>query len=197
MPAQAADDGPRLHCRRHAALLAAAILGIALARWLSSPASIALAFAGYAALHGAALGLCLRPRPDRVRVLVFVAAASLLCGSLARLGLTAAPLLANNGIEAAALLVVAVSAFAGALGYGALLRGLLHYRLAPGSLAMIALACAAAASAALVLMRRYPGGGSTWLAILWWLAFSAGLCAASRHARSARESTDATKQRMS
>ena len=77
----------------------------------------------------------------------------------------------------AASLVVAMSAFAGALGYGALLRGLLHYRLAAGPLAMIAFACMFAASAGLVLMRQYPVGGSAWLAILWWLAFSAGLCA--------------------
>jgi hypothetical protein len=168
---------PRLRCRRHAELLAAAILGIALARHFSPPAPLALAFACYGALHAAAVAICLRPRPALVAALAFVAAASILSGSLARLGLLVMPLLARSGVEAAALLVVAVSACAGALGYGALLRCLLRYRLAAGPLVMIAFACSIAASAALVLMRQHPVGGSAWLAILWWLAFSGGLCA--------------------
>jgi hypothetical protein len=194
MLTRAPDAGPRLHCRRHAVLLAAAILAIALVRFLSTDAPIALAFACYGALHAAAVTICLRARP--VRVVAFVAAASLLSGSLARLGLLAAPLLAGSGVERAALFVVAVSAFTGALGYGALLRWLLRYRLAPGPLLMIALACVCAASVALVPMRRYVGG-TAWIAIFWWLAFSGGLCAATgRRARSAHEQTDAIKQRM-
>ena len=148
-----------------------------MARHLSTHAPIALAFACYGALHAAAIAICLRPRPALVAALAFGAAASILSGLLARLGLLVMPLLARSGVEAAALLVVAVSAFAGALGYGALLRGLLHYRLAAGPLAMIAFACVFAASAALVLLRQYPLGGTAWLAILWWLAFSGGLCA--------------------
>jgi hypothetical protein len=195
--AQAPESEPRLRCRQHAVLLASAILGIASARYSSAQAPIALAFACYGALHGAAVTFCLRPRPALVRQLAFVAAASLLSGSLARAGLLAAPLLARSGVEMAALVVVVVSAFTGALGYGALLRCLLHYRLAPAPLVMIALACVFAASAALVLIRHYPAGGSASLAILWWLAFSGGLCsAAGRRARSAHRSADATKQRM-
>jgi hypothetical protein len=197
MLTQVPDAEPRLHCRRHAALLAAAILGIALARSSSTHAPIALAFACYGALHGASVVICLWPRPARVRALAFVAAASLLSGSLARLGLLAAPLLAGSGAVAAALLVVAVSALAGAVGYGALLRSLLRYRLAPGPLVMIAFACTFAASAALVPMRQYPVGGTAWLAILWWLAFSGGLCAAGgRRARSVHKPFDAREQRM-
>jgi len=178
MLTQLPDAEPRLRRRRHAALLAAAILGAAVARSSSTHAPIALAFACYGALHAAALVLCLQPRPARWRAAAFVAAASILSSSLARLGLLVVPLLARSGVEAAALLVVAVSAFAGALGYGALLRWCMRYRLAAGPLVMIAFACLFAASAALVLMRQYPVGGSAWLAILWWLAFSGGLCAA-------------------
>ncbi len=189
MLTQVPDAEPPLRCRRLAGLLAAAILGIIAARCVSAPAPIALAFACYGALHAAAVAICLRPQPGRRQALVFVAAASLLSGSLARLGLLVAPLLARSGIAAAALLVVAVSAFAGALGYGALLRCLLRYPLATGPLVTIASACLFAASAALILMRQYPLGGSAWVAILWWLAFSGGLCAAAR-------SNDATEQRM-
>ena len=75
MLAQVADAEPRLHCRRHAVLLAAAILGIALARSSSTQLPIALAFACYGALHGATVTVCLRPRPARVPALAFVAAA--------------------------------------------------------------------------------------------------------------------------
>jgi hypothetical protein len=188
--------GPGLRCRRHAAVLAAAILGIVWARCFSAPAPITLAFACYGALHAAALGLSLRPRPTAVRALGFVAAASLLSGLLARLGLLAAPLLARSGVAPAAVLVVAISAFVGALGYGALLRCLLRYPLAPVALVMIALTCVVAVSAGLVLMRQYPWGGRAWLAIFWWLAFSGGLCAAARRARSELEPSDAAKQRM-
>jgi hypothetical protein len=190
MLTQVSDAEPPLRCRRHAGLLAAAILGIIAARCVDVPAPIALAFACYGALHAAALGLCLRPQPGLRQTLVFVAAASLLSGSLARLGLLAAPLLAQSGVAAAALLVVAVSAFAGALGYGALLRCLLRYRLAAAPLVMIACACLFAASAALILMRQYPLGGSAWVAILWWLAFSGGLCAAARSASALRAPAD-------
>jgi hypothetical protein len=196
MLTQVPDAEPRLGCRRHAALLAAAILGIALARYSSAPAPIALAFACYGTLHGGAVAICLRPRPGPVRALAFVAGAALLSGSLSRVGLWAAPLVAGGGLERAALLVVAVTAFVGALAYGALLRCLLRYRLAPGPLLTIAFACALAASGALVLMRQYPQGGSAWLAIFWWLAFSGGLCAAGGLALSRHEPCDATEQRM-
>jgi len=171
-------DEPRLRYLPHAGLLAAAIVGIVLAKSSSIHASIAVEFACYGALHGAAVVVCLEPPPACRRALAFVAAALFLSGSLARAGLLAAPLLAGRGIEAAALFVVAVSAFAGAFGYGALLRYLLRYPLAPRRLVMIAFACMFAACAALVPMRQYPTGGTAWLAIFWWLAFSGGLCAA-------------------
>jgi hypothetical protein len=186
---------PRLRCRRHAALLAAAIFGIALARFSGTQAPITLAFACYGALHGAAVAICLRPRPAWGRALAFVAAASVLSVSLARLGLLAAPLLARSGVEVTALLVVGLSAFSGALDSGALFRCLLGYGLAAGALVMIAVACVFAASAALVLMRQYPVGGSAWLAILWWLAFSGGLCARAGR-RAHRAPPDAPPQRM-
>jgi hypothetical protein len=193
MLTQVPDAPPRLGCGRHAALLATGIFGIVLARASSIITPLALTFACYGALHGTALALSLRPRQGWVRSLAFLASAALLSGSLARLGLLAASLLAGAGAKRAVLLVVAVSAFLGALGYGALLRYLLHYRLAPRRLVLIAFACVFAASAALVLMRQYPLGGSAWLAILWWLAFSGGLCAAAgRRALCAHEPVDAT-----
>jgi len=191
-----ADTEPRLQCRRHAVLVAAAILGIVLARCMGTQMPLAVAFASYGALHGAALSFSLRPLPAAVRALVFVAAAALLSGSLARLGLSVLPRLAGTNVMAASLLVVALSGLSGALGYGVLLRSVLRYRLAPGRLVMIALGCMLAASAALVLVRQHPAGGSAWLAILWWLAFSGGLCAGAGRARSAPDPTEAAKQRM-
>jgi hypothetical protein len=189
---QAAE--PRLRCGHHAGLLATAILGIVVAR--SSSIQIAVEFACYGALHGGAVAICLEPRPARWRALAFVAAAALLSGTLARAGLPAAQLLAGRGVQAAAWFVVAVSAFAGAFGYGALMRYWLRYPLAPGRLLIIALACTFAACVALVPMRQYPSGGTAWLAIFWWLAFSGGLCTAPPRPRPAREPPEAMKQRM-
>jgi hypothetical protein len=167
-------------------LVVAAALGIAAARSFTAHVPLAVAFAFYGALHAAAVALCLRPRPAPVRGLAFAAAAALQSGLLARLGSMAVPLLVRGDFGSAALLVVAASAFAGALGYGVLLRRILRYPVGLAPLVTIALACSLAACAALALTRRFPTGGSTWLAILWWLAFSGGLCvAASRRTRSA------------
>jgi hypothetical protein len=178
-------------------LVATAALAIAAARSWSAHAPLALAFACYGALHAAAVALCLRPRPAPGRALAFIAAAALQSGLLARLGSAAVPVLARGDFASAALLVVAASAFAGALGYGALLRWILRYPVGAASLATIALACTLAACAALALTRRFPAGGSTWLAILWWLAFSGSLCVvAAGRARSAASSAGATEQRM-
>jgi hypothetical protein len=124
-------------------------------------------------------------------------AAALLSGSLARLGWAAVPLLAGGDVDAAALPVVAASAFVGALGYGALLSWLLRYPMGAAPLVMIAFACTLAAGAALALTRHFPSGGSTWLAIFWWLAFSGGLCVvAGRRTRPAAGSAGAGEQRM-
>jgi hypothetical protein len=177
---------PQLRYRRHAELVATAALGIAAVRSFTAHIPVAFAFACYGALHALAVALCLRPRPPPRRALAFVAAAALQSGLLARLGFVALPLLAGADIDAAALLVVAASAFIGALGYGALLRGLLRYPVGAAPFVTIAFACTLAACA-----------GSTWLAILWWLAFSGGLCVvAGRRSRSAGRSAGATQQRM-
>jgi hypothetical protein len=188
---------PQLRYRRHVELVAAAAFGIAAARSFSAHAPLALAFACYGALHAAAVALCLHPRPAPGRALAFVAAAALQSGLLARLGSAAVPLLARGDFGSAALLVVAASAFAGALGYGVLLRWLLRYPVGAAPLVTIASACTLAACGALALTRRFPAGGSTWLAILWWLAFSGGLCVASAgRTRSAPRSAGATEQRI-
>jgi hypothetical protein len=188
---------PQLRYRRHVELVATAALGAAAVRSFTAHAPVAFAFACYGALHAIAVALCLRPRPAPVRALAFAAGAALQSGFLARLGLAAVPLLAGSDVDAAASLVVAASAFVGALGYGALLRGLLRYPLGVAPLVTIAFACTLAACAALALTRRFPAGGGTWLAILWWLAFSGGLCVvAARRSRSATRSAGATEQRM-
>jgi hypothetical protein len=185
---------PQLRYRRHVELVATAALGIAAARSFSAQAPLALAFACYGALHAATVALCLRPRPAPGRALAFVAAAALQSGLLARLGAVAVALLARGDFGSAALLVVAASAFAGALGYGALLRWILRYPVDGAPLATIASSCTLAACAALALTRRFPAGGSTWLAILWWLAFSGGLCVVA--GRRTRSAAGAAEQRM-
>jgi hypothetical protein len=186
---------PQLRYRRHMELVATAALGMAALRSLSAQLPVAFAFACYGALHAATVALCLRPRPAPRRALAFAAAAALQSGFLVRLGVAAVPFLAAGDVDAAALRVTAASAFIGALGYGALLRGLLGYRLGVVPQVRIAFACTLAACAALALARRFPAGGGTWIATLWWLAFSGGLCVvAAQRSRSA--TPGATEQRI-
>ncbi len=163
---------PQLHYARHFALLAAAALAVAAARVADLWPPLAFAFAAFGALHAASLAASLRRPRERGRTLGFVAAGSLLSASMAILGRHAAPLLAGRGVDSA-LLVVAVCAFLGALGYGFLLRRVLRYRLALAPLAATALACALAVYAAFEVTRS--ASGSAWPAVSWWLAFSAGL----------------------
>jgi hypothetical protein len=197
LPGRISGTEPQLRYRRHVELVATAALGIAAARSFAAHVPLALAFAFYGALHAAAVALCLRPRPAPGRGLAFAAAAALQSGLLACLGSLAVPLLARGDFGSAALLVVAASAFAGALGYGALLRWILRYPVGVAPLVSIGLACSLAACAALALTRRFPTGGGTWLAILWWLAFSGGLCVvAARRTRSAVGLAGAAEQRM-
>jgi hypothetical protein len=157
---------PQLRFARHFGLLAVFAGGIAATRYAGFAPRIALAFAGFGALHAVALGLCLRPIPGRRRVVGFVVAAALLSATVASLGLRWGP---------RALLVIPACAFAGAVGYGILLRCVLRYRLRPAALATTALACSIAAAATSQAIRGHAAAGIFWLAVCWWLAFSLSL----------------------
>lgn len=174
-----APADPQLRCGRHTALLTAAALTVLAARLAGLSPRIAVAFLGFGALHAATLALSLRRATSMGRAVGFIVAAALLSAFLASSAFAAIAHLAARG-AACALLGVAVSAFLGAAGYGTLIRVVLRYRLSVGPLAMTALACALAACAASALARRHPGSGTVYLAVCWWLAFSAGLCVMQR-----------------
>ncbi len=172
---QGALAHPELRYARHFALLAAgSAVGVAATQYAGFWPRIVLAFGWFGALHAASLALSLRSIPGPWRLLGFVAAASLMSASVAGFGLRLAPLLVGRG-AAGELLLIVTCAFAGAVGYGILLRGVLRYRVALGRLAVIALACALAGCVASPMIRRHAASASFWLAMSWWLAFSAGL----------------------
>ncbi len=163
---------PQLRSVRHFELLASAALLVAAMKLAGLWPPIAYAFAGIGALHAASLAASLRRLPGRGRALQFVVAASILSSSMAMLGLHAAAAARN---VAGALLTIAACAFLGAVGYGLLLRKVLDYRLALAPLAGTAIACGLAVYAVYTLTRGHPASGSYWLALSWWLTFSAGL----------------------
>jgi hypothetical protein len=171
---QGALADPELRYARHFALLAAAAVAVAATRYAGFFPSILLAFGWFGALHAASLTMSLRSIPGRWRIFGFIAAASLMSASVASLGARSAPFLAGRG-AAGEVLVIAACAYAGAAGYGVLLRWVLRYRLDFGPLSMTALACALAACVASPLIRVHPASGTFSLAVSWWLAFSVGL----------------------
>jgi hypothetical protein len=180
---QGAPVDPQLRNLRHFGLLAAAVVTVAAARYEGLLPRIVCAFAWFGALHATSLALSLRRSVGGWRVLGFIAAASLLSASVASLGMHSVPLLAGRG-AADTLLVIAACAFAGAAGYGILLRWVLRYQLGLAPLAMTALACALAVCAVLEVLRRHAAAGGIWLAVSWWLAFSLSLYVHGRRARS-------------
>lgn len=138
-------------------------------------------FALYGALHAGALVLSLdaAAAPSTGRRAVLIAAGAMLAWLTARLGLvalhTAAALTAPGGPT----LVLAIVTGLGALVYGLSIGGILGWPLRPGSLAAIALGCAAATGVAFEASRRLHLAGALWLVVPWWLAFSGGFCWAS------------------
>lgn len=184
---------PELRYARHFGLLAAAAVGVAAMRYAGFWPRTVVAFGWFGALHAASLALSLRSVTGPWRIFGFVAAASLMSASVASLALGSVPLLRGRG-AAGELLVIAACAFAGAAGYGLLLRYMLGYRLALRALVTTALACALAGCAASLVIHRPAASGTFWLAISWWLAFSGSL-ALERTPRVWRSMADSIRRR--
>jgi hypothetical protein len=131
-------------------------------------------FALYGALHASALVLALRARQPLWRCGLFIALAAALSMMTLRVGLFAGQLFGTLG-NVALYAVFGISAMAGALTYGMLIRRVGIFELTFRELALLSCACALAADAAYVTLMHSPSLGRSWLAILWWFAFSGGL----------------------
>ena len=168
---------------RHFLLLTcfSVLLGILAKLRLSSDLSVS--FALYGALHASALVLALRVRQPLWRKCLFiVAAASLTLVTLrvGTLGMQLSGALPGNG---ALYAVAGVSAAAGAVTYGMLIRLVGFYTLTLSSLAEIATGCMLATCVAVFTLAHFHSLGRWWLAVLWWYAFSGGIAATTRRAQ--------------
>jgi hypothetical protein len=166
----------QLYCARHFALLASIAALLSLTRAAHLAPGVSSQFALYGALHAGALALSMRLRRSAWRQLGFLGAAALLSLLTVRLGLAGLPLAATLAPGTGPVAMLGLSSLGGGLGYGFLLRGVLNYRLPLAALAPTALACASAAVGALIVGRRVQLLSGLWLAVPWWLVFSAGLC---------------------
>jgi hypothetical protein len=131
-------------------------------------------FAVYGALHATALALALRARLPWWRRGLFIVLAAGLSAMTLRVGLFAGGLSATLG-NGALYAVFGLSAMAGAVMYGILIRRVGIFELTLRELALISCGCALAADLAYVALAHLPALGRWWLAVLWWFAFSGGL----------------------
>ena len=164
-----------LHYARHFTLLVCiAVLLIATSRWRASPGA-AYSFAIYGALHASLLAASLRVRQPLGRQILFVASAALVCMLIARLGLYGMRFAGKLPGFAGPLLLLGVVSGLGALGYGMLIRQFWIRDLSLDAFGITAFFCILAECAALIVGNYWEVLGGLWLAIPWWLAFSAGL----------------------
>lgn len=176
-----------LDLRDHFALLG--LSAAAAAALAATPAPVAAGpvgqFALYGALHAGSLALSLRrgTAPSAARRVLLIAAGALLAWLTARLGLVALQTAAANSSPGGRTVILATVTGLGALLYGLSIEAILRWPLRAGSLAAIALGCAAATGVAFQVSRRLHLGGALWLVIPWWLSFSGGLCWAAHRTR--------------
>jgi hypothetical protein len=164
-----------LHYSRHFALLAAFACLAWVASRLSFPASLAVAFALYGALHATALVVSLRRPPSLGRSGLLIAAATVLSAMVFHLGLLGTHLSARMPGVTGPYITLGFASIIGALAYGIALRIFTLYRLTAAELSLISLGCASASCLALMILTRFPLLGPWWLAVLWWYSFSGGL----------------------
>ena len=165
----------RLRYRRHFVLLgsfSALIFMLGRSRFTGN---LSASFALYGALHATALEFSRSVRQGLWRsgeFIVLAAALSVITLHAALFGMRFLDAASGN-LERNSL--ISVSAAAGALAYGILLRRFGVSVLTPKALALIAGGCGCAAGVALVTASRVPHVGPWWIAALWWWAFSGGL----------------------
>jgi hypothetical protein len=165
-----------LFYRRHFLLLTVFGICVITASLAHATLDLLLSFAVYGALHAAALVLALRVAEPFWRKCVFVAVAAVLCVLTVRIGVYAGRWLAISTAGAGLYLLFGLTSVIGAAAYGILVAAFGFAQLTARSLAAIAAGCLFATTIAVFSLLRAHFLGPWWLAVLWWYAFSAGLC---------------------
>jgi hypothetical protein len=171
-----------LHYARHFSLLACFSILLGVVARLRLSMDLVASFALYGALHATALALALRARQPFWRCVLFIALAAGLSAMTFRAGLFAAQRSGPLG-NIALYAVFGLSAMAGAVTYGILIRRVGIFELTLRELALISCGCTLAADIAYVTLAQAPSLGRSWLAVLWWFAFSGGLWYCDRRRR--------------
>ena len=165
-----------MHYPRHFQLLIGLSILLAVLARAHPSGDLNASFALFGALHASALVITLRVRPSIWPSSLFVAIAAGLCVMTLRIGMLGTHLFGALPGHIGLYAVLGFSAAMGALAYGMLIRRLPGLSAMPlGSLAAISLGCTLAAWVALLTGSHFHLPGPSWLAILWWHAFSGGL----------------------
>ena len=161
--------------RRHFLLLACCCVGIAVMHRSHVPSNLSVSFGLYGALHASALALALRVRHAFWRSCVFVVLTATLSVAILQVAILVSQLLDASAGPFARYPALGISAAAGALAYGILIRRFGFCALNLRALVAVSGLCACAAVFALYTASRSQNLGSWWIAVLWWWGFSCGL----------------------
>jgi hypothetical protein len=169
----------RLNFRRHFVLLACAFAVIVILAQLDFFGTAALLpdAAIYGALHAIAFTGALDVPATLSRKSLFIASAAVLDVAALYIGILSLGLLSATplGIAMRAYFALGISAMAGAICYGLLIRYFWLRELTPRPIAQISLGCLGATLLALLLQQLIGVTGLWALAAAWWCAFSCGL----------------------
>lgn len=160
---------------RHFLVLAAFSASVAAITRLHLSTDLSASFALYGALHATALVVALRARRSIWRMCLFIAMAAALSAITLRAGIFAGQLSGALARNFAPYAVLGLSAAAGAVAYGILIRLFGIYELSLNSLTVVAIGCMLATWTALFTLAHIHSLGTEWFAIFWGHAFSGGL----------------------
>jgi hypothetical protein len=169
----------RLNFRRHFVLLGCALAVIVILARIDPFGTAALLpeAAIYGALHAIAFTGALDVTATLARKSLFILSAAVLDVVALYIGIFSLGLLSSSpvGISVRAYLAFGISAMAGAMCYGLLIRFFWMPDLTPRPIAQISLGCLAATLLSLVAEHLIGVTGLWALAAVWWCAFSGGL----------------------
>jgi hypothetical protein len=160
---------------RHFLLLTAFAVMLGTMSRLHLSSDLSVSFAMYGALHASALVLSLRAHHPFWRRCWFIVIAAALSVMTLRIGIFATQLSEALAGNVGRHTVLGLSAATGAVTYGIAIQAVGFYKLTAGLLAIIAIGCVSAALLGLFTLGYVQFLGQSWLAILWWYAFSGGL----------------------
>jgi hypothetical protein len=160
-----------LHYVRHFGLLVFAVALLASTGPIPGQGPV-LTFGVYGAVHASTVVFSLRAKQSHGRKLCFVMLAACLSMMCVRVALQSHSFFVAGGPQ----LSLALGSGLGAITYGLLVRWFWIDNLQGVATALIGLGCVGATYAVSTGLPTPQAAAGVWLAAVWWLAFSTGLC---------------------